>query len=597
MSTPQSADLGRFVSSLVRRYGQERTNLLQVLREVQDRYACIDDEAAATVGREMGVAPMHVKCVRDFYSFLHSTPRGRYDVLFSDNIVDRMLGKETLMAQLCARLGVRPGETRADGRVSVDNTSCTGMPDQGPAMLVNGFALTHLTPQRIDTIADLIEREVPLTRWPGIYCEVEDNVRRRDLLLGEPFVDGSGLRAVIERGPEAVLQELDRAGLRGLGGAGFKTAVKWAACRQARGREHFVVCNADEGEPGTFKDRVLLQSHANLLLEGMAVCARVIGARRGFVYLRGEYRYMLEVLEATLEGRRRAGLLGERVLGVEGYDFDVEIHLGAGAYICGEESALIESLEGKRGVPRKRPPFPVTHGHANEPTVVNNVETFAVAAKVAARGGAWWTTRGTEKSPGTKLLSVSGDCARPGVYEYPFGVSLRQVLEDCGAADPQAVQVAGPAGQLVPEAEFGRRIAYEDLPTGGSFMIFGRGRDLLDVVRNFASFFAHESCGFCTPCRVGTSLMRDLVEKVASGHGTRLDLQEMRQLGRVMRDTSHCGLGHTAPNPVLGTLEKFPEIWTARLRSTEFEPAFDLDAALAESRALTGRDDAHAHLS
>jgi [NiFe] hydrogenase diaphorase moiety large subunit len=342
---------------------------------------------------------------------------------------------------------------------------------------------------------------------------------------------------------------------------------------------------------------VLLQSHSNLMLEGMTVCGRVIGGRKGYVYLRGEYRYMLELLEFTIEQRRRAGLLGKNILGVEGFDFDVEIHLGAGAYICGEESALLESLEGKRGVPRRRPPFPVTHGHDNAPTVVNNVETFAAAAKIAANGGAWWAAKGTEKSPGTKLLSISGDCARPGVYEYPFGLTIREILDDCGAADTAAVQVAGPAGQLVPEREFDRKIAYEDIATGGSFMIFDRSRDLLDLVRNFAGFFAHESCGFCTPCRVGTSLLRDLVEKVAAGNGTPYDLQEMKHLGKVMKQASHCGLGLTAPNPVLSTLDKFPEIWSGRLKSRDFVPAFDLDGALSEARALTGRDDAHAHIA
>jgi [NiFe] hydrogenase diaphorase moiety large subunit len=597
MTSTPSSEVAGFVAGLVQRLGSDRTSLLQVLREVQYHYGCVDQAASAAVGAAMGISPMHVECVVDFYSFLHRTPRGRYDVLFSDNIIDRMLGKERLMQRLCDRLGVTPGQTRGDGRVSVANTSCTGMSDQGPAILVNGFALTHLTPERVDYIADLIEREVPLRQWPGIYCEVQDNVRRRDLLLGDPFVDGSAIRAAVDHGPEAILAELDRSGLRGLGGAGFKTATKWALCRQAPGHEHVVVCNADEGEPGTFKDRVLLQSHANLVIEGMTVCARVIGARRGYIYLRGEYRFLLEPLQKTLARRREAGLLGQRILGREGFDFDIAIHLGAGAYVCGEESALIESLEGKRGVPRKRPPFPVTRGHGNEPTVVNNVETFVVAAKVALHGGAWWASLGTPKSPGTKLLSVSGDCERPGVYEYPFGVPIRQVLEDCVARDPCAVQVAGPAGHLVPERDFHRRIAYEDLPTGGSFMIFGRGRDLLEVVRNFTGFFMHESCGFCTPCRVGTSLLHNLVEKVAAGHGTAADLQEMKSLGRVMKEASHCGLGATAPNPVVDTLDQFPEIWASRLGSAEFAPAFDLDGALAESRALTGRDDARAHLA
>ena len=304
---------------------------------------------------------------------------------------------------------------------------------------------------------------------------------------------------------------------------------------------------------------------------------------------------MLDALQATLQRRREAGLLGEAILGDPTFSFDIDIHLGAGAYVCGEESALIESLEGKHGVPRIRPPFPTTHGYLNKPTVVNNVETFATAAKIAVEGGAWFASRGTAESKGTKLLSLSGDCERPGIYEYPFGVTVRRVLEDCGARDAQGIQMAGPAGHMISAKQFDRRICFEDLATGGSFMVFDQSRDILDGIRNFTHFFVHESCGFCTPCRVGTSLMRDLVTKVHTGHGTRYDLEEMRKLGQIMRVACHCGLGQTAPNPVLDSLDQFPESWERRLRATTFEPAFDLDAALEQARQLTGRDDSDAH--
>jgi len=328
----------------------------------------------------------------------------------------------------------------------------------------------------------------------------------------------------------------------------------------------------------------------------MTLCAATIGADQGFLYLRGEYLYLLEPLEAELTRRREAGLLGKGIRGQSGLDFDIEIHLGAGAYICGEESALIESLEGKRGNPRNRPPFPVTHGYLGRPTVVNNVETFVAAALIAAHGAEWFRSRGTAQSTGTKLLSVSGDCARPGIYEYPFGVTVQQILDDCGATGTQAVQVAGAAGRTVPPAEFGRRIAFEDLATGGSFMIFDGSRDLLEMVQNFTDFFVHESCGFCTPCRVGTTLLAKTLKKVCCGHSTRADLGTLQQVGELMRRTSHCGLGATAANPVLDTLEKFPELYESHLTSTHFEPGFDLDAALEEARLATGRDDAGAHL-
>ncbi len=585
------------VRDIIQRHSGLSTRLLQILRDVQDQLTWLSPETLDLVAQELGISPHKVRSVAEFYSFLYTAPRGCYDILFSDNITDRMLGNRKLLHDLCNRLGVGIGQTRADGTVTVGTTSCTGMCDQGPAALVNGYALTRLNPARLERIAELVESRTPLEQWPQEFFEVSSNIRRADILLGRHFADGAALRAVLKRGPETILEEMIKSGLRGQGGAGFKSAAKWISCRNAPGGVKYVVCNADEGEPGTFKDRVLMQDFADLLFEGMTLCGRVIGAQQGFVYLRGEYRYLLPSLKATLQRRRDAGLLGNEILGEPTFSFDIDIHLGAGAYVCGEESALIESLEGKHGVPRIRPPFPTTHGYLNKPTVVNNVETFSAAAKIAVEGGNWFASRGTAESKGTKLLSLSGDCERPGIYEYPFGVTVRRVLEDCGARDAQGIQMAGPAGHMISAREFDRRICFEDLATGGSFMVFDQNRDILDGVRNFAHFFVHESCGFCTPCRVGTSLMRDLVVKVHTGHGTPYDLEEMRKLGRIMQVACHCGLGQTAPNPVLDSLGQFPEAYQRRLRATAFEPAFDLNAALEDARQLTGRSDAGAYLN
>ena len=357
-----------------------------------------------------------------------------------------------------------------------------------------------------------------------------------------------------------------------------------------------MVCNADEGEPGTFKDRVLLTRQADLVFEGMTLCALAIGAQHGYLYLRGEYRYLLEPLQAVLQRRRDNNLLGSNILGQNGFDFDIAIHLGAGAYICGEESALIESLEGKRGIPRNRPPFPVTHGYQQQPTALDNVETFCSAALVVQMGAENYRAIGTPKSAGSKLISVSGDCPRPGIYEYPFGVSVRDVLQDCGAVDARAVQVSGPSGVCVAESEFDRKLGFEDLPTAGAFMVFDDSRDLFEVAHNFVHFFAHESCGFCTPCRVGTALLKQIMDKIAAGRGTRYDLAEIEHLNLVLQTSSHCGLGRTACNPVLHTLRHFRPAYENRLKSLDFEPAFDLDGALARARQMTGRDDAGAHL-
>jgi [NiFe] hydrogenase diaphorase moiety large subunit len=334
-----------------------------------------------------------------------------------------------------------------------------------------------------------------------------------------------------------------------------------------------------------------------MVFEGMTLAAYAVGARQGFLYLRGEYRYLLEPLEAVLARRRRDGLLGAAILGIADAEFDIRIHVGAGAYVCGEESALIESLEGKRGTPRNRPPFPVTHGYLGQPTIVNNVETFAAAALIGLHGGEWYRSLGTPQSAGSKLLSVSGDCARPGIYEFPFGVTVAEVLEASGARDTQAVQVSGPSGSTIAAHEFGRRICFEDIPTAGAFMIFDRSRDMFEVARNFVHFFAHESCGFCTPCRVGTSLLKNMMDKLHNGHGSPYDFREIENLNHILQAMSHCGLGHSACNPVLDTIAKFRPAYTARLMHEEFTPAFDLDSALSQARQMTGRDDAQAHFA
>jgi [NiFe] hydrogenase diaphorase moiety large subunit len=606
------------LQSILARHRFDPTRLLQILREVQDCRSWIAPEAVDYLADRLGLPRGRVEGVAGFYSFLHTDAPCRYRLLFSDNITDRMLGSEDLLTYLCQQLWVECGHVSQDGLVSLGTTSCTGMCDQGPALLVNGWAIPRLTRERLDRIAELVLTKAPVEDWPRDLFAVEDNIRRADILLGNTLQPGDALRAALfatppeaaanarswregipaaAPGPLAVLEEIKKSNLRGRGGAGFTTGVKWEACRNAPSAQRYVVCNADEGEPGTFKDRVLLTRYADLVFEGMTLCAYAIGAGHGFLYLRGEYRYLLEPLNEVLERRRAANLLGRDILGQAGFDFDIEIHLGAGAYVCGEESALIESLEGKRGIPRNRPPYPVSHGYLQRPTTVNNVETFCSAALVAAFGADWYRGIGTARSAGTKVLSVSGDCARPGIYEYPFGVTVRQVLADCGAENTLAVQISGPSGVCIAGDEFDRRIAFEDLASAGAFTVFDTTRDMFEVARNFAQFFAHESCGFCTPCRVGTAMLRSTMNKIAAGHGTLYDLGEIEKLDRVLHQSAHCGLGHTACNPTLDTMKRFRPSYERRLKSLDFEPAFDLDGALAAARRMTGRDDAGAHLS
>lgn len=598
----------QFIHDLAEENHHQATHLLRILRATQARYHYIPVAAIEQLAELLQIPRTHIVSVVEFYSFFHLTPRGEYELLISDSITDHMLGKNSLMDYLANKLNIAIGEVREDGRVSLDNTSCTGMCDQGPAGLVNGYALTRLDKAGIDQIADLINQKKPLAEWPDELFYVNDNIIKTSLLLDNPIVQGEALEATFKRGLWETLAEINQSGVRGRGGAGYMTEWKWHLCYEGPEEDSFcdiaaqkqpqryVICNADEGEPGTFKDRVLLNSYAHQVFEGMTVCAAIIGATQGYLYLRGEYLFLYEKLQSVLEQLRLAGLLGVNILGM-GLDFDIEICLGAGAYICGEESALIESLEGKCGIPRNRPPYPVTEGYLGKPTVVNNVETFMAAAGIALHGSDWFSKLGTEKSKGTKILSICGDCARPGIYEYPFGTSIRTILKDCGASDVLGVQVGGPSGTFISAQELERKLAYEDLSTGGSFIVFNNSRNILDIVNNFIRFFAHESCGFCTPCRVGTSLLKNQLNKIVNGHGSAGDIAALEEICQVVKNHSHCGLGQTAVNPVLTTLERFPDVYQSKLKKISYEPGIDLDGALETARRMAKRNDAGAHLA
>jgi [NiFe] hydrogenase diaphorase moiety large subunit len=366
----------------------------------------------------------------------------------------------------------------------------------------------------------------------------------------------AGLAAAFARSRTEIIAELTAARLKGRGGAGFPTGVKWNLAAAAKSDAKYVVCNADEGEPGTFKDRVILTEVPDLVVAGMTIGGIAIGATRGIVYLRGEYAYLRQPLEEVLARRRAAGQLGERIMG-QPVAFDIELRMGSGAYVCGEETALIESLEGYRGEPRNRPPFPVDTGYLGHPTIVNNVETFACVTAIMAKGAPWFAAIGTEKSTGPKLFSVSGDCARPGVYEFPMGLTIAELLREVGGEDAKAVQIGGASGRCVPASEFADTICYEGLSTGGSVIVFGRQRDMLHVAKNFMEFFVEESCGQCTPCREGNARLLEGIKMLEDGRCSAAYLKELTKLGEVMQLTSKCGLGQSSPNAFLSIVEHF----------------------------------------
>ena len=367
----------------------------------------------------------------------------------------------------------------------------------------------------------------------------------------------AGLKAALSKGRADLIGEISASGLRGRGGAGFPTGVKWNLAAAAKDGEKYVVCNADEGEPGTFKDRVILADFPDLVFEGMTIAGYAIGAKRGWLYLRGEYAYLRAPLEEVLARRRKEKLLGRKAGGKEGFEFDIEIRMGSGAYVCGEETALIESLEGHRGEPRNRPPFPVDTGFQGHPTIVQNVETICWVPCVLVKGGGWFKKSGTEKSPGLKLFSVSGDCTRPGVYEFPLGITVAKLLAAVGGEGAKAVQVGGASGRCVPAGEFSRALAFEDVSTGGSIIVFSPQRDMLRVARNFLEFFVEESCGQCTPCREGCAKLLEGAELLEHGRCSMSYLTELCQLGETMQLAAKCGLGQSAPNAFLSIVEHF----------------------------------------
>ena len=392
------------------------------------------------------------------------------------------------------------------------------------------------------------------------------NSRKTKLTFDEVSSDGL-LCAALKQSRAEIIAEVAASGLRGRGGAGFPTATKWnlaAAVMLEPGKSKYIVCNADEGEPGTFKDRLILEHYADLVFDGMAIAARAIGATKGLLYLRGEYIYLREQLSKVLSRRREQNLLGNKILGHDDFSFEIEIRMGSGVYICGEETALIESLEGQRGEPRNRPPFPINTGFLGQPTVVNNVETLAWVSCILSKGSEWFKQIGTDISSGFKLLSISGDCREPGVYELPLGITVADILKKAGGEDAKAVQIGGASGTCIAANDFGRRIAFEDVSTGGSVIVFGPTRDMLQVAKNFMEFFVEESCGQCTPCREGNAKLLEGLDWLEEGKCSTSYLQELMKLGQTMQLASKCGLGQSSSNAFMSIIRSFKSEFMGR---------------------------------
>ncbi|AZZ89741.1 NADH:ubiquinone oxidoreductase [Hahella sp. KA22] len=583
-------------------YDNDPRRMMDILWRVQDKLRCIDGEAMSLIASLTGTYRVEVEGVVSFYAFFSDKRKGDITIRLCDDIVDRHAGAQAIAEAFSDALGIQPGETSADGAFSLEFTPCIGMCDQAPAALINDVVVTRLTPAKVKSILRTLRKSKdPQTLigktgdgangHPLVQAMVRNNIRQPGPVLLTDADPEQGLRAALQLSPLEVIAQVEESLLRGRGGAGFPTGRKWRLAANTPAEERYVICNADEGEPGTFKDRVLLTEKPDLLFAGMTIAAYAVGARHGILYLRGEYRYLRAYLEEKLQQRREQNLLGASILGRDDFAFDIRIQMGAGAYICGEESSLISSCEGKRGEPKNRPPFPVQSGYLGHPTVVNNVETLSCVPRIMEQGAQWFRGMGTTGSSGTKLLSISGDCVRPGIYEVAFGVTLEEILAQAGAQDAAAIVVGGASGQIVGRTEFHRRLCFEDLASAGAIVCFNSSRNILEAAAYYMDFFIEESCGYCTPCRVGNVFLKKGLEKIMHGEGEPEDLDYLRNLSDTIIATSRCGLGHTSPNPILSTMEYFPLVYSAMVKERPggMQAGFNIQKALDEARIIAKR--------
>ena len=589
------------IQNTVEKYGHDASRLMDIFLDLTEELGCVGQDELKQVADLLGISKVEAEQTLSFYHFFSQKNCGKYSIYLNDSLVAEMMGRAEVADAFEKATGTKFGKVSEDGLFGLFSTSCIGMNDQEPAAIINGIIFPKITTYRVRELIRNFRAgksvEEMVNSFGGgqnqselIRAMVTNNLNRRGKVIFSPYEPGMALQKLKTTTPSAIIEEIKHSNLRGRGGAGFPTGLKWEFCTKSDGDERYLICNADEGEPGTFKDRVILTERPQLLIEGMILAAYAIGAKEGIIYLRLEYHYLEKHLDTIMDEFREKGWLGRNACGVEGFNFDLRIQFGAGAYVCGEESALIESCEGKRGEPRNRPPFPVQVGYRNMPTVVNNVETLCSVVQILNNGAAWYKSMGTKETSGTKLLSISGDVRYPGVFEVEWGITVREILEMSGAYNTHAVVIGGPSGRIIGENEFERTICYEDLPTGGAIIVIGEKRNLLEVVKNFLDFFIAESCGSCAPCRNLTVIIRRKLLKIMAGKGVAADIEELKYWSLQMKNANRCGLGQSAANPVLTTIENFRSEYESRIdKGKEFNTTFNLESAILESCRAVGR--------
>jgi len=558
------------IEQVMQRHAYRKDALLEVLNATQATLGYLPEDVLRYIARRLALPLSKVYGVATFYHLYTLEPVGEHHCLICTDLACSVAGAEQVLAAAREYAATRPAKS------TVERTACLGLCDQAPNALLNGRAFVHLSVQDVPALlAGRAQRpQLQVSGEPRILTRLIGKLEPTDL---EGHRDQGAFaafeKALRELSPEAVIAEVKASGLTGRGGAGFPTGLKWEFTRQAAGTPKYVVCNFDESEPGTFKDRVLMMGDPFRVIEGLLINAYAVGARRGYIFVRGEYVEPVQVAQEAIDRLYAANLLGEHILGSD-FSCDLEIRRSAGAYICGEETALFEAIEGHRGYPRRKPPFPTTQGLFGKPTSINNVETLAVVPDLILNGGTWWRQWGTEQSVGLRLFCLSGHVRQPGVVEAPLGITVRELIETFGggfAGEPQAILMGGAAGGFLHPDHLDTPLTHEALkplgvPIGsGVIMVFNRETNLLEVLRTLAHFFVHETCGQCAPCRLGTTQIFRLLDKIAQGQGGPADLEKLEHLGKSMKAISLCGLGQTAPNALLTSLDRFRATYEAAL--------------------------------
>ncbi|HEY6266527.1 MAG TPA: NADH-quinone oxidoreductase subunit NuoF [Candidatus Acidoferrum sp.] len=599
-----TAPLSAKFELLQNRYPVKRSALIPMMMYAQDEYGCVSDEMIVEIGRRLDLNNVQIEETLAYYSMLRRKPLGKHHVQICTNVACMLKGGNELLERAKKRLEIGHKEVTNDGVFSLEEVECIGACTGAPAMQVNYDFYENLTPVRFDRIIEDLDagrRPEPEKVISGALHErhpaetplISKRWGIRDSHKIDVFLQHDGYRglekALKEMTPDGIVDEVKKSNLRGRGGAGFPTGMKWFFVPKDSPKPKYVICNADESEPGTCKDRPLMEMDPHQLIEGMVIAGRAIGSHQGFIYIRGEYRYVLDIVDAAIAEAYSRGYLGKNILGT-GFDFDLLIHTGAGAYECGEESALMESLEGKRGYPRIKPPFPAVVGLYGCPTIINNVETLSAVPSIILEGGEAYANRGTPKNGGTRMLCIAGHINKPGIYEVPLGMNMKKFIYEVAGGIPgnkkiKAVIPGGSSCPLMTADEIDIPMDYDSVAKAGSMLgsggmvIMDEDTCMVDMARRIMHFYAHESCGWCIPCREGTTWLRKILERFHAGLGRPEDIDIIADLAKNMLGRTFCPLGDAAAMPTISIMKK----WRG-----EFEEHLKGRCAYKSAEALVG---------